>query len=136
MHPLAYKHLKKVLADKKLVGPKTDCEYYPCHFLGQDCTWCFCPLYPCEDPQTGGEWLRRKDRTGTVTSVWNCTYCYWIHRSEVAEELLDILHELGIERVEDLDRDIERERRRIFQYLKDRCPPERKRKKQEIEDRE
>ena len=54
----------------------------------------------------------------------------------MAEELLDILHELGIERVEDLDRDIERERRRIFQYLKDRCPPERKRKKQEIEDRE
>ena len=52
----------------------------------------------------------------------------------MAEELLDILHELGIERVEDLDRDIERERRRVFQYLKDRCPPERK--KQEIEDRE
>ncbi|MDP6613031.1 MAG: cysteine-rich small domain-containing protein, partial [Candidatus Hydrothermarchaeota archaeon] len=23
------------------------CEYYPCHFQGQDCTWCFCPFYPC-----------------------------------------------------------------------------------------
>ena len=65
-----------------------------------------------------------------MTSVWDCSYCYWIHRSEVAKELLNILQELGIERVEDLE--TERERRRIFQYLKDRCPPEMK----EIENRE
>ena len=23
----------------------TECEYYPCHFAGQNCLFCFCPLY-------------------------------------------------------------------------------------------
>ena len=22
-----------------------DCEYYPCHFKGQNCLFCYCPLY-------------------------------------------------------------------------------------------
>ncbi len=121
MHPLAYEHLRKVLADKKLVGPRTDCEYYPCHFMGQDCTWCFCPFYPCEEPQTGGEWITRRDGT----SVWSCMYCHWIHRREVAEALLNKLCEswagAGIERVE--EEDIERVSRRIFLDLKDEYPP-------------
>ena len=23
----------------------TECEYYPCHFAGQNCLFCYCPLY-------------------------------------------------------------------------------------------
>ena len=23
----------------------TDCEYYPCHFAGQNCLFCYCPLF-------------------------------------------------------------------------------------------
>ena len=48
MHPLAREHLKKVLSRKEVVGSDESCEYYPCHFVGQDCTWCFCPFYPAE----------------------------------------------------------------------------------------
>ncbi len=114
MHPLAYEHLKKVLISG-LVGPDESCDYYPCHFRGQDCTWCFCPFYPCKDQQTGGEWLKRKDGT----SVWNCTHCYWIHRFEVASVLLEIIRGRGIKRVEDL----ERVRVSIFHELKDSYPP-------------
>ncbi len=114
MHPLAYEHLKKVLING-LAGPDESCDYYPCHFHGQDCTWCFCPFYPCEDPQTGGEWLRRRDGS----SVWNCSHCYWIHRHEVAAALLELIRMRGIECVEAL----ERASRSIFQELKERHPP-------------
>jgi hypothetical protein len=34
MHPLAYDHLKKVLADKKLTGPDERCDYYPVDVSG------------------------------------------------------------------------------------------------------
>ena len=26
---------------------RNTCQYYPCHFHNQDCTFCFCPFYPC-----------------------------------------------------------------------------------------
>nr|WP_269850484.1 cysteine-rich small domain-containing protein [Methanosarcina horonobensis] len=31
------------------MGGRKTCEYYPCHFEGQNCTFCFCPFYPCEN---------------------------------------------------------------------------------------
>jgi hypothetical protein len=29
------------------------CPYYPCHFEGQQCDFCYCPLYPCLDTSLG-----------------------------------------------------------------------------------
>jgi len=63
--------------DKK--GP---CQYYPCHFPGQDCTHCFCPLYPCEDHDLG-EWIL----TNKGNAVWGCKDCILLHRREAVEYL-------------------------------------------------
>ncbi len=69
----------------KIVGSKRDCEYYPCHFEGQDCTFCYCPFYPCLLYRLGGEIV--KSSSGDY--VWSCKNCRWIHERENVEEILD-----------------------------------------------
>ena len=118
MHPLAYKHLKKVLEEKKLVGPDETCEYYPCHFTGQDCTWCFCPFYPCKDERTGGEWVKTKEGG----RIWGCSDCFWIHKSEVAKKLLKEFKKFGIDSVEDIEKRKE-DLKKTFSVLKEKYPP-------------
>ena len=118
MHPLAYNHLKKVLEEKVIVGSDETCDYYPCHFAGQDCTWCFCPFYPCEDEQTGGEWVRTKEGG----CIWGCSDCYWIHKSDVALALRDEFLKCGIDDVDDLEKR-EEEVKKIYLLLKERYPP-------------
>jgi adenosylcobyric acid synthase len=72
-------------------GPDQDCDYYPCHFPGQDCTFCFCPLYPCEDPELG-KFVKGRDGK----DVWSCQECYWTHRPDVARALHSLLsHQEG-----------------------------------------
>ncbi|AKB84339.1 threonine-phosphate decarboxylase CobD [Methanococcoides methylutens] len=66
---------------------RNTCEYYPCHFNGQDCTFCFCPFYPCEDLRTGGKWI---DST-TGSKVWSCEDCTVIHKKDVVQDVLKIL---------------------------------------------
>jgi Zn-finger protein len=118
MHPLAIDHLKKVLREQKLVGPNEDCDYYPCHFTGQDCTWCFCPFYPCEDEQVGGNWVEQEHGS----RIWGCSKCFWIHDSKVAKELLEAFKELGITTVEDIEERTE-ELKELFKRLKENYPP-------------
>lgn len=60
-----------------------DCEYYPCHFQGQDCRWCYCPFYPCLDPSTGGKYKDRKEKS----RVWSCINCHWVHKKDVARAI-------------------------------------------------
>jgi adenosylcobinamide hydrolase len=59
-----------------------ECPYYPCHFEGQRCDFCYCPLYPCLDPGLG-QWMESKNGG----RVWNCTGCTLLHTPEVAEYL-------------------------------------------------
>ncbi|MDM7912601.1 MAG: glycerophosphodiester phosphodiesterase family protein [Methanotrichaceae archaeon] len=62
---------------------KNNCEYYPCHhFEGQECTHCFCPLYPCRDEDLG-----RFVRTKRGKRVWTCIDCRLVHKPKVAEYL-------------------------------------------------
>jgi threonine-phosphate decarboxylase len=70
---------------------RNTCDYYPCHFHGQDCTFCFCPFYPCEDARTGGKWI---DST-TGGKVWSCEDCTVIHRPAIAQKVLEFLMEDG-----------------------------------------
>jgi adenosylcobinamide hydrolase len=58
------------------------CPYYPCHFEGQRCDFCYCPLYPCHDPSLG-QWV--ESRNGG--RVWNCAACTLLHVPKVAEYL-------------------------------------------------
>jgi len=77
-------HWKKVEAELRdfRPGPNRECPYYFCHFDGQDCSLCFCPLYPCMDPGLGR--MVRAKRGG---EVWSCEDCFWTHRSDVAAEI-------------------------------------------------
>jgi Zn-finger protein len=119
MHPLAYEHLKKIVSEQQQIGSNESCDYYPCHFEGQDCTWCFCPFYPCEDEEVGGRWVERKDGS----SIWGCSHCFWIHRADVARAILDDFAALGIKDVAEIDERRE-ELMQLFQRLKERYPPE------------
>jgi adenosylcobinamide hydrolase len=58
------------------------CEYYPCHYEGQDCTHCYCPLYPCEDPGLG-EWIK----SSRGYPVWTCKDCTLLHKKKAVEYL-------------------------------------------------
>lgn len=59
------------------------CDYYPCHYEGQDCTHCYCPLYPCEDPELG-EWIK----SSRGYAVWTCKDCRLLHTKEAVEYLI------------------------------------------------
>lgn len=61
---------------------KGKCEYYPCHFEGQECTHCYCPLYPCEDPELG-EWIK----SGRGYAIWTCKDCTLLHHKKAIEYL-------------------------------------------------
>ncbi len=78
-------------ADCGRLGSNTDCDYYPCHFEGQDCTLCFCPFYPCEDERTGGQWIE----SSSGGKVWSCLYCDIVHKPEVVDDVLSVLVKEG-----------------------------------------
>jgi Zn-finger protein len=101
MHSQARNHFYKICKEGKwvLLGANKECEYYPCHFMGQDCTWCFCPFYPCKDNKTGGEWVKTEKGV-----VWGCSNCYWIHKPEVAKEICEKFNTFGIDRVKILEK--------------------------------
>jgi threonine-phosphate decarboxylase len=61
---------------------RLSCERYPCHFLGQDCAFCYCPFYPCQERRTGG-------RLEGVE--WSCRDCLLVHRADIAEMVMDAL---------------------------------------------
>jgi len=62
---------------------KENCQYYPCHhFPDQDCTHCFCPLYPCKDEELGKFVKTKKGKR-----FWTCINCRLVHRPQVAAYL-------------------------------------------------
>ncbi|HSV42246.1 MAG TPA: cobyric acid synthase, partial [Methanomassiliicoccales archaeon] len=65
------------------IGPNLRCEYYPCHFKGQNCSLCFCPFYPCHDAELG---KMVPSKSGGM--VWSCEACFFPHRSDVVRDFL------------------------------------------------
>jgi Zn-finger protein len=78
-------------ASEEGIGGRKTCEYYPCHFEGQNCTFCFCPFYPCENEKTGGKWIQ-SSRGG---KLWSCVDCHLVHKKEIAQQILDCLMQEG-----------------------------------------
>jgi len=62
---------------------RKNCPYYPCHFSGQRCDFCYCPFYPCHDKSLG-HWIE----TSTDEMVWSCKDCHLVHYPVVADYLL------------------------------------------------
>ena len=58
------------------------CPYFPCHFPGQRCDFCYCPFYPCGDENLG-EWAE----SSHGGRVWNCARCTLLHEPEIADYL-------------------------------------------------
>lgn len=59
-----------------------NCAYYPCHFPGQRCDFCYCPFYPCKNEDLG-EW----SESSVNGKVWNCSRCTLLHEPSVADYL-------------------------------------------------
>ena len=62
-----------------------NCKYYPCHKNIEDCTFCYCPFYPCGKKYRGGKWIKNKNKK----DIWDCTNCTIIHREDVVKKLLE-----------------------------------------------
>jgi adenosylcobinamide hydrolase len=58
------------------------CPYYPCHFEGQRCDYCYCPFYPCGEEDLG-QWVE----SSAGGKVWNCARCTLVHEDAVASHL-------------------------------------------------
>ncbi|WP_409200119.1 precorrin-3B C(17)-methyltransferase [Methanobrevibacter sp. DSM 116169] len=95
-HPLSIDFYEKFLEGKSPCGPDRECEFYPCHYDGQCCDFCYCPFYPCGDSSTGGRWIKGKN-------VWNCKDCLWIHDEDTIKCVKEPLEEI-IESPEDLEK--------------------------------
>ena len=59
---------------------KEGCPYYPCHFPGQRCDYCYCPCYPCADEELG-EWVE----SSNGGRVWGCAGCTLLHIPAIAD---------------------------------------------------
>jgi adenosylcobinamide hydrolase len=59
-----------------------NCQYYPCHFKGQSCDFCYCPFYPCKNEKLG-QWAA----SSNGSRIWNCARCTLLHQPKVAEYL-------------------------------------------------
>lgn len=62
------------------------CIYFPCHQGLEDCTFCYCPFYPCED-ESLGEYI---ESIKLDKNIWSCKNCNWIHKVKI----VDCLHRL------------------------------------------
>ncbi len=94
IHELSRNHYEKFLNGEISHGPNRECEYYPCHWDGQYCDFCYCPFYPCGDSSTGVEWIKGKN-------VWNCKECTWPHQKEAVNCIRGPIEEI-LEEVDDL----------------------------------
>ena len=55
--------------------PNKECTFYPCHKDIQDCTFCYCLIYPCGIKKTGGKYIE-------PNHIWDCSNCNIIHNSD------------------------------------------------------
>jgi len=59
------------------------CRYYPCHEDMDDCTFCYCPIYPCKN-ETLGKWVWRitPNINSKKKKIWDCSSCNLVHKKE------------------------------------------------------
>ena len=74
------------------------CKYFPCHQDLEDCTFCYCPFYPCREEGLGkyvySSRLKKK--------VWSCKICNWIHQIKTVDRIYNLIREHGRELRKDI----------------------------------
>ncbi len=63
------------------------CKYFPCHEELEDCTFCFCPFYPCKNEKLGKYIKVGRKR------IWDCTECSWIHKRIVVNRIIKLINQ-------------------------------------------
>ncbi len=88
----------KVNAELKAgnIGTDTTCKYNPCHEGGQNCSFCYCPFYPCNDEDLG---RFIKNKKGEL--VLDCSPCLFCHNDDVVEYSFKRFKELGVKDADD-----------------------------------
>lgn len=92
MHEKGRKLIKETMKRKTLLGLDKKCKYLPCHEGLEDCTFCYCPFYPCYKTDTGGF-----EKISSITNkpVWACSSCIFAHKTKNAEKVLQGLIKLN-----------------------------------------
>lgn len=65
------------------------CKFFPCHTGLEDCTFCYCPFYPCLDDSLG----RFIHSPKLKKDIWSCEDCNWIHKKRVVDEIFSFIRE-------------------------------------------
>jgi len=63
------------------------CKYYPCHKGLEDCTFCYCPFYPCLDEDKGKHIYSRTAKE----SIWSCQGCGWVHKKRTVDSIFKLI---------------------------------------------
>lgn len=63
------------------------CGFFPCHKGLEDCTFCYCPFYPCLNDSRGSFVYSAKSEKG----IWSCQDCNWIHKRKVVDGFFSLI---------------------------------------------
>jgi len=66
-----------------MLRKNNSCAYFPCHAGLEDCTFCYCPFYPCLNNRLGEYVFSKK----TNRRIWSCQDCSWIHQKNVVDKI-------------------------------------------------
>ncbi|MBN1215582.1 MAG: hypothetical protein JXA99_09060 [Candidatus Lokiarchaeota archaeon] len=88
MNEKANNLINRVINEKKLRGKDKNCHYFPCHDEIEDCSFCYCPFYPCNDTNMGEY---KKKGTLCIETIWACSSCVFNHNKKNAEKILKAL---------------------------------------------
>ena len=61
------------------------CCAYPCHDDLEDCTFPYCPLYPCLY-ETKGEYT-------VLNHIWDCSKCTMVHKKVYVDKIFEMIRE-------------------------------------------
>ncbi|MFX1364324.1 MAG: cysteine-rich small domain-containing protein [Promethearchaeota archaeon] len=78
--------INRAIKRKSLTGLDKSCDYLPCHDGLEDCTFCYCPFYPCNEIDTRGF---EKINSNTQKPIWACSNCLFIHKMKNSELILE-----------------------------------------------
>lgn len=70
------------------------CKFFPCHTGLEDCTFCYCPFYPCGNAHRG-TYISVKGRK----KIWSCKDCNWIHKKKVVDKIFSLICKESIKTV-------------------------------------